>query len=65
MHDKIFGLRVHGRDHGQGDPNCPGCEAIDNKPFPRPHKEFGTSCLGLVHAERLTNNRNEVKKVLV
>lgn len=65
MRGTVFTLRTTGRDHGWNDPNCPGCESIDNKQYPRPHKDFGTSCLGMVHAERLKNDTGELKTVLL
>jgi hypothetical protein len=65
MRDKKFGLRVGGRDHEWDNADCPGCESIDNQQYPRPHKNFGSNCLGLVHAESVTNATNEVKTVLV
>jgi len=64
MRDGTFAFWVSGRDHRWDDANCPGCESIDNQQYPRPHKDFGTSCLGLVHAERVVNDTNEVKAVL-
>ena len=64
MRDRKFAFRVFGRDHEWSDANCSGCESIDNEQYPRPHKDFGTNCLGLVHAERFVNERNEVKTVL-
>lgn len=41
-----------------------GCEAIDNQQYPRPHKEFGTNCAGLVHAERVSDDKDGLKTVL-
>jgi hypothetical protein len=65
MEGKKFGLRVSGREHGCGDANRPGCESIETERYPRPHRDFGGSCLGLVHAERLVNETNKAKTVLV
>jgi hypothetical protein len=44
-----------------GDANCPGCESIENEQYPRPHKHFGTSYLGSVHAERFVNEMKTVR----
>jgi hypothetical protein len=60
-----FCLRVGGRDHASNEANCPGCDSIETEQYPRPHKDFGTSCLGLIHAERLLNSNNEQIVVLV
>jgi hypothetical protein len=65
MRDNIFSLRVDGRDHGWGDANCQGCEPIESARYLRPHTEFGTSCPGLVHSERLLGEADEAKTILV
>jgi len=65
MRDQQFRLRVQSRDHSQGDAHCPGCESVKNQQYPRPHRAFGTSCLGLVHAERVKDETEELKTVLV
>jgi hypothetical protein len=65
MRDKKFVLRVSGREHGAGDADCPGCKSIETERYPRPHRDFGGSCLGLVHAERFVNETNKAKTVLV
>lgn len=50
----IFRFRTSGRDHKQNDPDCIGCATMGGDHYPRPHKEFkGTTCLGLVHAEKV------------
>lgn len=64
MRDEEFAFRVSGRDRRRDDANCPGCDPIDDQQYPRPHKDFGTNRLGLVHAERAVNDPNEVKTVL-
>jgi hypothetical protein len=62
---EIFRLRVFGRDHQTSDVECDGCESIGEERFPRPHKSFGSGCLGLVHAERLLSDTSDAKTVLV
>ncbi len=61
----MFSLRVDGRDHRSGDANCPGCVSINKQSYPRPHKDFGQTCLGLIHAERLLKASNEPITVFV
>ena len=63
--DLIFRLRNFGRDHTSHDTDCPGCEPIGDQQYPRMHKHFGTTCLGLVHAERLADGTDEGTTVLV
>jgi hypothetical protein len=65
MEDQTFGLRVFGRDHQRSDAFCSGCEAIDGESYPRLHKSFGSSCPGLVHAERFVKETGEVQAVIV
>lgn len=58
---KIVRFRLRGREHTLYDANCTGCESVDaSGPWPRPHRNFGTStCLGLVHAERFENTASQ------
>lgn len=65
MRDTTFRLRVLGREHVNNDVRCQGCEPIGNKQFPRPHKDFGSGCLGLVHAERVESDTDDAKTVIV
>jgi hypothetical protein len=58
LHDRlIVRFRVGGREHTLYDAKCAGCERGDSaKRWPRPHRDFGgSSCLGLVHAEKFVN----------
>jgi hypothetical protein len=63
MPDGNFAFRVSGREHRSDDVNCLGCESIDNREYPRPHRDFGTNCRGLVHAERVADD-GKLKTVL-
>ena len=65
MKKSVFRLRAFGRDHVWHDLCCPGCEKVNGRAYPRPHKDFGTGCLGFVHAELLKNGTDEARTVLV
>jgi len=65
MPEGRFRFRVFGRDHVWYDASCPGCELVDGKQYPRPHKEFGTGCTGLVHSETVTSGSAAPKTILV
>ena len=59
MQGVIFRFRTAGRDHEAGNKNCPGCESVPRHPYPRPHRDYGSTCLGLVHAETLAKTTSE------
>ena len=65
MSKEKFRFRVSGRDHVWYAANCPGCEEVDGEHYPRPHKEFGTSCTGLVHVETVTGQGAAPKTIFV
>lgn len=64
---KTVRFRSTGRQHTLYDPRCAGCESIDaSGRWPRPHRNFGEStCLGLVHAERLENSATQESNMVI
>lgn len=64
MQSMIFRFRTVGRDHEAGNQSCPGCESVSRPTYPRPHREYGTSCLGLVHVETLAETEREPSKTI-
>lgn len=64
MQGVIFRFRTAGRDHEAGNKNCPGCESVPRHPYPRPHRDYESTCLGLVHAETLANTDREPSKTI-
>jgi hypothetical protein len=59
MRDMIFRFRTVGRDHEAGNKSCPGCEEASRQAYPRPHRDYGSTCLGLVHRETLAETDRE------
>lgn len=51
-----FRIREGGKEHVNGDPNCPACQSPDEKHWPQLHQDAVSSCLGLVHVERFPEN---------
>jgi hypothetical protein len=61
----VFRFRNSGREHTFSDTDCRGCEPLNGERYPRPHKDFGATCLGLIHAERLETGADDSKTILV
>jgi hypothetical protein len=63
MIQKHFRFRVSGQDHVWSDPQCPGCATVDEKQYPCPHRDFGSTCLGLIHAEQLVESAGQMETI--
>ena len=47
-----------------GDSACSGCESIAGKFYPRPHADYGSTCLGLIHSETLRDPTDQQVKTI-
>ena len=63
--NQVFCFRLTGRNHEWGNKDCNGCEHFVDKPFPRPHVVYGSTCPGLVHAGVLVNALNNLTEMVV